>query len=101
MAAKRVKEIGIRKVLGASFGQILYGFSNRFFALVFLAFILSAPVAYLAMEKWLLNYVYRIPLSWELFGIGLGITLILTMITVSSISLNAARKNPVDTLQAE
>ena len=50
MAAKSVKEIGIRKVLGASFGQILYGFSIRFFALTFLAFVLSAPVAYLAMK---------------------------------------------------
>ena len=72
MAAKSVKEIGIRKVLGASFGQILYGFSIRFFALTFLAFVLSAPVAYLAMKQWLSNYVYRIPLSWDLFGIGLG-----------------------------
>ncbi len=101
MAAKRIKEIGIRKVLGASFGQILFGFSNRFFMLTFLAFLLSAPLAYLAMDTWLSEYVYRIPLSWDIFGLGLSVTLILTLITVSYISLNAARKNPADTLQME
>jgi ABC-type antimicrobial peptide transport system permease subunit len=50
MAVKRVKEIGIRKVLGASFGQILYSFSNRFFLLTLFAFVISAPLAYLAMK---------------------------------------------------
>ena len=101
MAAKRIKEIGIRKVLGASFGQILYGFSNRFFLLTLIAFLISAPLAYLAMDVWLSNYSYRIPLSWDLFGLGLFITLLLTLITVSYISLSAAKRNPADTLQME
>ena len=101
MAEKRVKEIGIRKVLGASFSQILFGFSNKFFVLTFVAFLLSAPLAYIAMERWLSEYVYRISLSWDIFALGLFITLLLTLITVSYISLNAARKNPADTLQME
>lgn len=101
MAAKKTKEIGIRKVLGASFGQIIYSFSNRFFLLTFIAFIISAPLAYLAMEQWLGNYVYRIPLSWDLFAIGLVITVLLTSLTVGYMSLRAARRNPSDTLQME
>lgn len=101
MAVKRTKEIGIRKVLGASFGQILFSFSRRFFALTFVAFIISAPLAYKAMELWLANYVFRIPLSWEIFAVGLLATVTLTLLTVGSISFKAARANPTDTLQIE
>ena len=101
MSIKRTKEIGIRKVMGASFAQILYIFSKRFFILTFVAFLISAPLAYLAMELWLDNYVYRIPLSWDIFALGLLTTLGLTMITVGSISLKTARTNPAETLQFE
>ena len=101
MSIKRTKEIGIRKVLGASYGQILYIFSRRFFILTFVAFVISTPIAYQGMKLWLENYVYRIPLSWDIFLLGLTITLILTMITVGYISYKTARNNPVDTLQFE
>ncbi|KYG72784.1 FtsX-like permease family protein [Roseivirga echinicomitans] len=101
MSVKRKKEIGIRKVLGASFGQILFSFSNRFFILTFVAFLISAPLAYFSMDLWLANYVYRIPLSWEIFAFGLLITLLLTMLTVGYISFRAARTNPAETLQVE
>lgn len=101
MAVKRTKEIGIRKVLGASFGQILFSFSKRFFVLTVVAFLISAPLAYKAMELWLSNYVFRIPLSWDIFAIGLMTTLLLTMLTVGYISLKAARTNPSETLQIE
>lgn len=101
MAVKRTKEIGIRKVLGASFGQILMSFSKRFFLLTLVAFLISAPMAYKAMELWLNNYVFRIPLSWDIFAIGLLTTIVLTLITVGSISLKAARTNPAETLQIE
>lgn len=101
MAAKRIKEIGIRKVLGASFGQILFSFSKRFFILTLVAFLISAPLAYMIMELWLENYVFRIPLSWDLFGIGLMLTMFLTMLTVGYISMRAAKTNPAETLQVE
>lgn len=101
MAVKRTKEIGIRKVLGASFGQILTSFSKRFFLLTLVAFLISAPLAYKAMELWLANYVFRIPLSWEIFAVGLLATVTLTLLTVGSISFKAARANPTDTLQIE
>lgn len=101
MSIKRTKEIGIRKVLGASYGQILYIFSRKFFILTLVAFAISAPLAYKGMEVWLANYVYRIPLSWEIFALGLLSTLILTFVTVGYISLKTARTNPADTLQFE
>lgn len=101
MSIKRTKEIGIRKVLGASFGQILYLFSRRFFILTMIAFLISAPLAYSAMDLWLANYVYRVPLSWDIFAIGLLITMVLTMVTVGAISLKTARTNPAETMQFE
>lgn len=101
MSIKRTKEIGIRKVLGASFGQILFSFSRRFFVLTIVAFFVSAPMAYLVMDLWLNNYVFRIPLSWDIFAIGLLITTLLTMLTIGYISLRAARTNPTETLQIE
>lgn len=101
MSIKRTKEVGIRKVMGASFGQILYLFSRRFFILTIVAFLISAPLAYKAMDLWLANYVYRVPLSWDIFAIGLLTTLTLTVITVGYISFKTARTNPAETLQFE
>lgn len=101
LAIKKTKEIGIRKVLGANYRQILYIFSKRFFILIMIAFVLSAPLAYQAMELWLSNYAYRIPLGWSVFALGFLATLLLTAITIGYISLKAARKNPAETLQFE
>ncbi len=101
MANRRIKEIGVRKVLGASFGQILYSFSKKFYILTFIAFVISAPVAYKAMEVWLSNYVYRIPLDWKVFSLALLMTLVLTSITVIYKAIKTALMNPADTLQFE
>ena len=101
MAIKRTKEIGIRKVLGASLGQILFSFSNRFFVLTIIAFLLAAPVAYWAMSFWLAEYAYSIPLSWDLFAIGFLATTLLTVLTIGYISFRSARANPADTLAME
>ncbi|MDW3193422.1 MAG: FtsX-like permease family protein [Cytophagales bacterium] len=101
MSNRKVKEIGIRKVLGASYGQILYIFSRRFFILTFIAFVFAAPLAYMGMEFWLSNYAYRIPLGWQVFSLAFLITFVLTSITVSYISMRTALTNPADTLQFE
>lgn len=101
MAVKRTKEIGIRKVLGASLGQILFSFSRRFFLLTVVAFLLAAPLAYWAMDLWLDNYVFRIPLGWEVFAVGLLMTTLLTVLTIGYISFRSARTNPADTLAME
>ena len=101
MSLKRIKEIGIRKVLGASYGQILYIFSRKFFILTLIAFLISAPLAYAAMNLWLRNYVYRVALGWEIFALALLTTLLLTLSTVGYISWKTAKANPSDTLQFE
>ncbi|MFT4736519.1 MAG: putative ABC transport system permease protein [Cyclobacteriaceae bacterium] len=101
MSIKRTKEIGIRKVMGASFSQILYTFSRRFFILTIISFVIAAPLAYMVMDLWLNNYVFRVPLSWDIFGLGLLITMALTMLTVGYISLKTARTNPAETLKTE
>jgi len=101
MSIKRVKEIGIRKVLGATYGQILYIFSRKFFILTLLAFLISSPLAYLAMDFWLSNYAYRVALGWDIFALALVITVALTTSTVGYISFRSAKTNPSETLQFE
>lgn len=101
MSQRKMKEIGIRKVLGATFQQVLYIFTKRFFILTIVAFLISAPLAYLAMETWLSNYVFRIPLDWQVFSLAFLVTIILTGVTVSYIALRTAFTNPADTLQFE
>ncbi|MEQ9301332.1 MAG: FtsX-like permease family protein [Cyclobacteriaceae bacterium] len=101
LAIQKTKEIGVRKVLGASYMQIISIFSGRFFILVGIAFAIAAPLAYLAMGAWLENYVYRIDLSWWLFALGLTITVVLTAITISYVALKTARINPAETLKFE
>lgn len=101
MANRKMKEMGIRKVLGATFQQVLFIFSKRFFILTFIAFLISAPLGYLAMETWLSNYVFRIPLDWQVFTLAFLATLFLTSVTVAYIATRTALTNPADTLQFE
>jgi putative ABC transport system permease protein len=101
MAVQRVKEVGIRKVLGATAGSIVYLFSKEFILLIAIAFAIATPIAWYAMTQWLQEYVYRIEISWWLFAVGgLGATII-ALVTISFQAVKAARANPVNSLRSE
>ena len=71
MAVQRTKEVGIRKVLGASAQNIVYLLSKEFTVLIIIAFVISAPIAYYIMHQWLQNYTYRIPLGASIFVLAI------------------------------
>ena len=98
---QRAKEIGIRKVLGASVQNVLVLVSKEFLLLVSIAFIISIPVTYWAMHKWLENYAYRINIGIDVFAFA-GITaLLIAVITVSSQAIRTALANPAKSLRTE
>lgn len=101
MANQKIKEVAIRKTLGASVVQIVVLFSKEFVFLVLLAFVLAAPIAWYAMDKWLQGFAYQVNIGWMMFFAGVAFTLIITLITVGYRSLTAAISNPVDALKAE
>ena len=98
---QRVKEIGIRKVLGASVEQISYLISKDFLALVFVALIVATPIAWLAMNKWLEDFAYRIEIQWWMFILAGSVAVVIALITVSFQSIKAALANPVKSLRSE
>jgi len=101
MAENRVKEIGIRKVLGASVGNIAALLSADFIKLVLISILVASPVAWWAMSKWLQNFNYRISVEWWVFvAAGLG-AIIIALITISSQAIKAALANPVKSLRSE
>lgn len=101
VAEQRVKEIGVRKVLGASVFSIWQLLSKDFLVLVFISFLVSAPTAYYFMNNWLQSYHYRTDLSWWLFAVSLGGALTITISTVSYQAIRAALSNPVNSLRSE
>ena len=101
MAVQRTKEVGIRKVLGASAQHIVYLLSKEFTLLIIVAFIISAPVAYYIMHKWLQNYTYRLPLSASIFLLAIVSSIIIAWITVGQRAIKAAIANPVKSLRTE
>jgi putative ABC transport system permease protein len=101
MAEQRNKEIGIRKVLGASVSSITTMLSKDFVRLVLIAFVIASPIAWWAMNKWLQDYAYRINISWWMFAIAAGVVLIIAVITISFQSIKAALTNPVKSLRSE
>ena len=98
---KRFREIGIRKVLGASVQQLLMLISKEFLKLVAIAFVIAVPVSWYLMDNWLENYEYRTNISWWLFGIVGVLILVLTLVVVSLNTLRAATANPVKSLRSE
>ena len=98
---QRTKEIGVRKVLGASATNIAVLVSNQFVRLVIIAFVIAAPLAWFAMNKWLQDFTYRIHISWLIFILTGCITILITVLTVSFQSVKAALMNPVKSLRTE
>lgn len=98
---QRVKEVGVRKVLGASGLQIVTLLSSGFVKLVMVAFAIATPLAWLAMNKWLQQFSYRVETGWGIFAAAGGVALLLALITVSFQAIKAARANPVGALRSE
>jgi putative ABC transport system permease protein len=101
MAVQRTKEVGIRKVLGASARHIVYLMSKEFTVLIIVAFIISAPVAWYIMNKWLQNYTYRIPLTIWIFLLAIAGSVVIAWITVGQRAIKSAIANPVKSLRTE
>jgi putative ABC transport system permease protein len=101
MIRQRVKEIGIRKVLGASPGTITFMLSKEFLKLIILASLISFPITWYAMNKWLQDFAYRVTIQWWVFILAGCIALLIAAITISFQSIKAALANPVKSLRSE
>lgn len=100
-AEQRTKEIGIRKVLGAGVGSIVGLLSKEFLSLVFIAIIITSPLAWWVMHKWLQNFAYRIDIEWWVFIVAGCLALLIALFTVSFQAVKAAIMNPVKSLRTE
>ena len=100
-AEKRIKEIGIRKVLGATVQNVVGLLSKDFIKLVLIANLIAWPLAWFALNKWLQDFAYRIDISWWVFLAAGGVALLIAILTVSSLAIKAAVANPVKNLRTE
>jgi len=101
MAEQRFKEIGIRKVMGASISNVVYLLSRSYVGLVFVAIIIAIPIAWYAMDSWLNGFAYRITVGWIVFAIASALANFIALVTVSYESIRAAMSNPVKCLKEE
>ena len=100
-AQRRIREVGIRVVNGADVTSIMLMLNWDFLKWILLSFLLATPLAYLAMQRWMAEFVYKTELSWWIFAIAGGIVLGISAVTVSIQSWGAARRNPVEVLRYE
>ncbi|MCG3118080.1 MAG: hypothetical protein ALAOOOJD_00214 [bacterium] len=100
-AFRRTKEIGIRKVLGASVPQLASLLSKEFVKIVLIANVMAWPIAWYAMNRWLQNFAYRIDISWWIFALAGGVALAIALLTVSTQAIKVALTNPVEALRYE
>jgi putative ABC transport system permease protein len=100
-AEQRVKEIGIRKVLGAGIGSLFALLSSEFLILVGIALLIASPLAWLAMDNWLQHYVYHTQIEWWIFILSGLVAIAITLVTISFQTLKAALINPINSLRSE
>ncbi|HMG68318.1 MAG TPA: FtsX-like permease family protein, partial [Chitinophagaceae bacterium] len=98
---QRTKEIGVRKVLGASVTSIIVLLSKDFIKLIIIAFVIASPIAWYVMHKWLQDFAYRISISWWIFLTAGSLAVLIALITISFQSIKAAISNPVKSLRTE
>jgi len=98
---QRTKEIGVRKVLGASVSQIVTMISKDFLLLIVIAFIIAAPLAWFGMHQWLQNFAYRTDISWWVFALGVAVMIVIALLTLGFQTIKAAIANPVKSLRTE
>jgi putative ABC transport system permease protein len=100
-AEQRIKEISVRKVLGASVTEIVAMFSKDFLQLVIIAFFMAAPIAWFSMHNWLREFAYRVEISWWIFALAGISSLLIAFVTLSYQAVKAANTNPVKSLRSE
>ena len=101
MAEQRTKEIGVRKVLGATVAHIVSMLSTDFLRLIFISAVIAFPLAWWFMNQWLQDFVYRVDIGWWVFAAAAGIALFIALATVSFQAIKAALANPVKSLRTE
>jgi putative ABC transport system permease protein len=98
---QRAKEVGIRKVLGATTGSIVMLLSKDFLKLIAIAFVVASPIAWWAMHQWLQEFAYRIHIGWWIFFVAAMVALLIVLFTLIFQAINAAVTNPLKSLRTE
>jgi putative ABC transport system permease protein len=101
LAESRTKEIGVRKILGASVTSILRLLSREYVGMILISFVAAFPLAFYLMKLWLQNFAYRIDVGWQVFAIAAIISIVLAIVTISVQAIKAATGNPINSLRSE